>query len=193
MVVNLVRRYDRDQAHELLGRSFAQFQADRSLGKIVHRRSSRQALLDTATAQAHCELGDVDEYRELRSEERRRAREARQGARAAVAEQVGELAPGDVIRVGGHRLAVLSVSHRKGGLRLRVIDGDARVSVLDPDDFDDPPARAATISLPEPYNPRNRIFQRQVANALRKARLSHRTLPDEPGADDGGEQHHSRQ
>lgn len=182
MVVNLIRRYDREQAHELLGRSFAQFQADASLGRIVSRQASRKQLLAEATARATCELGDVDEYRSLRADERRAKREARQGARIRVAEQVGELAPGDVVRVAGHRLAVLSVSHRKGGLRLRVIDSDARVSVLDEDDFDEPPVRAASISLPEPYNPQNRIFQRQAASALRKARVTHR----EPVVGDDG-------
>ncbi len=181
MVVNLVRRHDRDQAHELLGRSFAQYQADASLGRIVNRRATRQQLLADATERARCELGDVDEYRSLRADERRAKREARQGARAQVAERVGELAPGDVVRVAGHRLAVLSVSHRKGGLRLRVIDSDARVSVLDEDDFDQPPVRAASISLPEPYDPQNRIFQRRAASALRKARVTHR----DPGADAG--------
>ena len=177
MVVNLVRRYDRDQAHELLGRSFAQYQADASLGRVVNRRATRQQLLAEATERARCELGDVDEYRALRADERRRKREARQGARARVAERVGELAPGDVVLVAGHRLAVLSVSHRKGGLRLRVIDSDARVSVLDEDDFDEAPVRTASITLPDPYNPQNRIFQRQAASALRKARVSHR-VPD---------------
>jgi ATP-dependent RNA helicase HelY len=186
MVVNLVRRYDRDQAHELLGRSFAQYQADASLGRIVNRRASRQQLLVDATRRATCELGDIDEYRSLRADERRAKREARQGARARVQELVGELAPGDVVRVAGTRLAVLSVSHRKGGLRLRLIDGDARVSVLDADDFDEPPVRTASIVLPEPYDPPDRIFQRQAASALRKVRDTHRapsgpsTERDEP-------------
>lgn len=184
MVVNLVRRYDRDRAHELLGRSFAQYQADASLGRIVNRRASRQKLLAEATQRATCERGDVDEYRALRADERRRKREARQGARARVAEQAGALAPGDVVRVAGHRLAVLSVSHRKGGLRLRVIDSDARVSVLDEEDFDVPPVAVASITLPEPYNPQNRIFQRQAASALRKARVTHRDLTADPDPSD---------
>jgi ATP-dependent RNA helicase HelY len=184
MVVNLVRRYDRDQAHELLGRSFAQYQADASLGRIVNRRATRQQLLAEASERASCELGDIDEYRALRADERRRKREARQGARAQVADLVAALAPGDVVRVAGHRLAVLSVSHRKGGLRLRVIDSDARVSVLDEDDFDRPPVRAASIVLPEPYNPQNRIFQRQAASALRKARVSHRAVGEPVHPDD---------
>lgn len=186
MVVNLVRRYDRDQAHELLGRSFAQYQADASLGRVVNRRANRQRLLAEATERATCELGDVEEYRERRAAERRAKREARQAARQEVSDLVAELAPGDVIRVGGHRLAVLTVSHRKGGLRIRVIDSDARVSVLDEDDFDRDLVRAATITLPDPFNSQNRIFQRQAASALRKAKVSHRPAADaEPGADQG--------
>ncbi|MBX3286075.1 MAG: hypothetical protein KF703_12080, partial [Actinobacteria bacterium] len=36
---------------------------------------------------------------------------------------------------------------------------------------------AASVPLPQPYDPRNRVVQRQVANHLRKARLRHRTDP----------------
>jgi len=175
MVVNLVRRYDRDRAQALLGRSFAQFQADRSLGKLVHRRDRRQELLGEAEAAAVCDRGDIDEYRELRAEERRRARASRQEARSEVVASVAGLAPGAVVRVSGQRLAVLSISHRKGGMRFRVIDVDARVSVLEPDDVDEPLVRVGEVTLPAPYDPRNRIFQRQVAASLRKVRVSHRT------------------
>ncbi len=51
------------------------------------------------------------------------------------------------------------------------------MSALDVDDFDGPPVAAASVRLPEPYDPRNRVFQRQVANQLRKTRLRHRTDP----------------
>ena len=129
-------------------------------------------LLDDARERATCELGDVDEYRARRAEERRAKREARQGLRARVAEELGSLEPGDVLLIGGHRLGVISVSHRKGGLRIRTIDVDARVAVLDEDEFDGPPERVGTIALPEPYDPQNRIFQRQAASALRKVRTS---------------------
>lgn len=174
MVVNLVRRYDREVAHELLGRSFAQFQADRSLGRLVHRRAGRRGLLEAAERDATCERGSVEEYRALRAAERQAARDARQAARSQVADALGELAPGDVVRLGAVRAAVLSVSHRKGGVRLRVIDTDADVSVIDDADLDAPLVRIGSIALPEPYNPRNRIFQRQAANALRRAKEDHR-------------------
>lgn len=184
MVVNLIRRYEREEAHELLGRSFAQFQADRSLGKLAGRKASRTALLADAEAAAACELGDVDEYRRARREERSALREQRRHREDRIGAAVDRLVPGDVIRFGTHRLAVLSTSYRKGALRLRVIDPDAHVSVLDPDDFDEPPSSAATVPLPEPYDPRNRIVQRQVASQLRRTRLRHRPLPGAPGADE---------
>lgn len=186
MVVNLIRRYDREEAHELLGRSFAQFQADRSLARLAHRRAGRVRLLADAEVGARCERGDVDEYRALRRTAREAKRDARRAEEQAVAGAVDRLAPGDVIRFGSHRYAVLSTSYRKGALRLQVIDADAHVSALDVDDFDRPPVAAAAVRLPEPYDPRNRVFQRQVANQLRKTRLRHRTDPVVEVDPDGG-------
>jgi ATP-dependent RNA helicase HelY len=173
MVVNLARRYDREEAHELLGRSFAQFQADRSLARLANRRATRAALLVEAEAAAVCERGDVDEYVAARRAERQARRDARDARQDQVAGALDHLGPGDVIRVGGTRLAVLSVATRKGGIRLHVVDTEAHFAVLEPDDFDEPPVRVAAISLPEPYSPRNRIFQRRVASLLRKAKLRH--------------------
>jgi ATP-dependent RNA helicase HelY len=184
MVVNLAARYARQEAEELLGRSFAQFQADRSLGRLAHRRARRSELLAAATEAARCELGDVDEYRAQRAAERRRARDAREGQREVVARSVAELGPGDVVRLGGQRLCLLSVSHRKGGVRLRAVDVDARVHLLDADDLEEPLIAAAQLRLPEPYDPRSRVFQRQVSSALRKVQLRHRT--EAPGGSAAG-------
>ncbi|MCB0977771.1 MAG: DEAD/DEAH box helicase [Acidimicrobiales bacterium] len=174
MVVNLVRRHDRDEAHELLGRSFAQFQSDRSVGRLAHRRSRLNARLVAASGEATCERGDVEELRALRREERSAERLRRQERRAGVEEAIAGLSPGDVLRLGGHRLGVLSVAHRKGGVRLKVVDPEANVVTLDPDDFDDAPFAAGSVRLPEPYDPRNRIVQRRLASAVRKAELRHR-------------------
>ncbi len=172
MVVNLMARYDRERAHELLGRSFAQFQADRSLGRLVHRRAQREAMLADATEAARCERGDIEEYRDRRAAERELERSARLAAGRAIEEAVARLVPGDVIPFGGERYAVLSVSWRKGGLRLQVIDVDGHVSGLVTEDFDDPPPVLASLELPEPYNPRNRIFQRQTSALLRRTHAS---------------------
>lgn len=171
MVTNLVRRYDRDEAHELLGRSFAQYQADASLGRLIARRAKVQRRLEAAEAEATCERGSVDEYRELRAKQRREAREARHDARGAIEAALEDLSPGDVVRLSGQRLAVLSVSHRKGSVRVRVVDPDARTTLLEPDDVDEVVERAGAVSLPEPYDPASRVYQRRIASSLRKARL----------------------
>jgi ATP-dependent RNA helicase HelY len=171
MVVNLIRRYDRDRAHELLGRSFAQFQADRSLGRLTNRRAQRAPLLEAAIEAARCELGDVEEYRDRRRAERDRARSERLQARGRVESAVDRLAPGDVVRFGPQRYAVLSTSYRKGQLRMRVVDPDAHVSNLVADDFDEAPWAAGSLTLPQGFDPTNRVHQRQAAGLLRKARL----------------------
>ncbi|MGI8757188.1 MAG: DEAD/DEAH box helicase, partial [Acidimicrobiales bacterium] len=181
MVVNLVRRYEQADAHELLGRSFAQYQADRALGKLVNKRANRSRSLAEATAEAQCDRGDLDEYRRRRDEEKRAVSDRRRSERDDVAEGIDRLVPGDVVRLGGQRLAVLSITTRKSGVRLRAIDSEAHVVMLGPDDFEASPLRAATLSLPEPYDPRNRVFQRHLANQLRKARLSHRRDADRDG------------
>ncbi|MCB0970766.1 MAG: DEAD/DEAH box helicase [Acidimicrobiales bacterium] len=181
MVVNLIDRYDRDTAVELLGRSFAQYQADAELARVVHRRAERAARLADATEAATCELGDVDEYRRRRSAQRAAARAARQAGRSEIEAAVGDLAPGEVIRLGGRRLAVLSVSQRAGGARLRLVDPEARVHQLHVDELDAVPLPAGAITLPQPYDPRDRVFQRRAAAALRKARLSDPTARADAG------------
>jgi ATP-dependent RNA helicase HelY len=172
MVANLVRGYDRDDALELLGRSFGQFQSDQSLDRIDHRRRLRLRQHGEATEAARCSRGDVDEYRDQRAAERLAVREARQGRTDVVAVAADQLAPGDVLRIGVERVAVLSVSYRKGGVRVRVVDRDARLSVLGVDDFDRPPKPAGSISLPAAFDPNDRLLQREVANHLRRVRLT---------------------
>jgi ATP-dependent RNA helicase HelY len=174
MVVNLIRRYDRDRAHELLGRSFAQFQADRSLARLLSRRAGRQRLLADAEAAARCELGDVDEYRRLRTAERQVARQAREGAHLAIREAAEALVPGDVIAIGRQPMAVLSVSHRNATLRLRLVDAQAKVVVVADEELREVPDKVGTVAMPSPYDPQARPYQRRVANALRKVRPSER-------------------
>jgi ATP-dependent RNA helicase HelY len=169
MVANLVGRYTHDQAMEMLGRSFAQFQADQTLGRLESRRAGRRRALAEAEEAATCELGDVDEYREVRAGARRAAREARARARQERTDALAELRPGDVVSIGGHRHVVLSVSHRRSGLQLRLVDADARQVTLEESDLRDDPVRVGRIDLPAGYDPRSRPYQRRVANALRRA------------------------
>ncbi|MEO6988708.1 MAG: DEAD/DEAH box helicase [Aquihabitans sp.] len=174
MVVNLMTHHDRDAAHELIGRSFAQYQADRSTARLVHRRAKQAALLAEAETEARCDRGDLDEYRDLRRAERAAARADRQSEADRIEVAMDRLQPGDIIYFGPQRYAILSASHRRGSIRLRVIDPDGHVSSFDPEDFDEAPVGIGAVRLPEPFDPRNRIIQRRVAAGLRKADLGRR-------------------
>ena len=65
MTANLVDRYDRDTAHEVLSRSFAQFQADRAVVRLEARRARLTEELDALTGTAPdnaTEVFDVGGY-----------------------------------------------------------------------------------------------------------------------------------
>jgi ATP-dependent RNA helicase HelY len=175
MAANLVRRYPPDVAHHLLNLSFAQFRADSDVVRLETQLDRTGAALEEARKAAHCDRGDVEEYRRLvrASEESARQRPSMVGEVAGALERVR---PGDVLILpggkSGGRVAVLSTSRRKGGdVRIRAITPDRRLVSIGPKDFPAPPAPVATVSLPVPYAPHNSGFQRQVASALIAAQI----------------------
>ncbi len=126
-----------------------------------------------AKALAHCELGDVREWRTLRKQEEQARRPRSDGARTEVKAAFARLRPGDVVMVPGKgRVAVVGTSQRRhGDVRLRGLTPDRRSLSLAPKDFDDPPSPVGRLELPKPFAPRSPAFQRMVAAALGKARL----------------------
>jgi ATP-dependent RNA helicase HelY len=105
MAVNLVRQAGLTRANALLEASFAQFQADRAVAGLARQaRTGRERLAELATA---CDRGDFTEYARLRRElsglERETARARSAARRAAAAESLEQLRPGDIIRVPGGR------------------------------------------------------------------------------------------
>jgi len=172
MAANLVRRYPADVAHRLLNLSFAQFQADRAIVGLEARLDKRRDAIDRLRARSRCERGDVGEYRRLVDDERRAEVTTRRSFSDAIERALADLKPGDVIRLFGGknagRVAVLSVSHRKGTVKVRGVAENRRVLNLTDDDFRDPPPVEGRIDLPEPFTPHNTGFQHQVADALHR-------------------------
>jgi ATP-dependent RNA helicase HelY len=183
MAANLVRRYQPEEAHHLLNLSFAQYQADRAVVRLESRIERQQQRLARLREEATCERGDVAEYRVLRAaaEEQRRARPRPFGG-DRVAEAMARLAPGDVVVVGGTRLAVLSVATRKGRPKVHAVDDRGAPRTLGSDDLDEPPHALGSVDLPVPYNPHARGFQHQVGALLRRARVA---SPGRRGSADG--------
>jgi ATP-dependent RNA helicase HelY len=168
MAANLVRRYEPSEAHHLLNLSFAQFQADKAVVRAEARIERQEARLAGLEDEARCELGDVGEYVGLLRAEREAAAPS-PATRGAISFALARLMPGDVVDVGRHRLAVLSVAHRKGGdVRLKGIDSNGEPLTLGAGDMVVPPDRIGRLEVPQPYQPNNRGFQHKVADELRR-------------------------
>ena len=179
MAVNLIRRHPPEVARRLLNQSLAQYQADRAVVVLERRLRTRQQALDAVLAEAHCELGDVEELRALST-----AGAPRRVRRERLERALSSLRPGDVIATPDEpRVAVLSVAYRKGGsIRVRVISPQRHVSLVGMPDFDDPPAVLATVELPTPYQPDDNDFRAQVASRLARTRVGKRAARARAGA-----------
>ena len=173
MATNLVRRYEPDTAHHLLNLSFAQYRSDAVVVRLEADLERLRREARKARQRATCELGDVVEWRDLRSEDSQHRRKRVDDNTVEIKAAFGRLRPGDVVVVPGRgRVAVVATSQRRhGDIRLRGLTPERRSLSLAPRDFDDPPQAVARIDLPKPFAPKSPAFQRTVAAALGKARL----------------------
>ncbi len=131
------------------------------------RLARRQAALGDLLEAATCERGDIQEYRNLVGDEP----PVTPSPRRVLDDGLSRLRPGDVIRLEGGKsagpVAVLTVARRRGGtVRLRVITAQRRVMNLGSGDFARRPEVLSHLTLPTPFAPSNRTFQREVARAL---------------------------
>src|SRR3546814_17134469 len=123
-----------------------------------------------------CELGDVAEYRELLG-----AAAPRRVRHAEVEQALASLKPGDVIALeDGPRVAVLSVTFRKGSVKAKVVTEARDVAMVGIADFDPPPRRLGADALPAPSRPDHSNFQVQLASPLSHTRVPATTTPEQP-------------
>ena len=181
MAVNMVRRYQRDNAHHLLSLSFAQFQIDASLVVQRARHHRLRAELAETDKRIACEFGDVEAYRKASVQKR----PVRDVSEREVAAALDRMRPGDVIgpigggtealpvrngRAGdGWSLVVTTTKRRGRDTTLRALTPNARMLSLTPTDFGAVPEVVAQVKLPVPFQPNSRAFQQQAAGSLSKA------------------------
>jgi len=161
MAANLVARYDRETAHRLLNLSFAQFRADRDVVTLERELERARGRLQRAQDGAAA-LGRGGS-----------APASQPATRAAVANALDALQPGDLLLVGRRATRTVVIGHdgRSADHRILVVDSGKDVRRLGPDDFGAPPVAVARVDLPEPYAPRSPAFRRGVAEAARRARV----------------------
>ncbi|HEY3896593.1 MAG TPA: DEAD/DEAH box helicase [Pseudonocardiaceae bacterium] len=175
MAANLVDRVGVAAGRALLERSFAQFQADRSVVGLARRIDRNAEGLAGYTEAMTCHLGDFLEYARLRRQiserERMLARHSGAARRAEVAESLSRLERGDVIAVPAGRRSGLAVvlepdSGPSEDPRPLLLTEDRRAGRLSVADF---PARVQVLGrmrLPKRVEHRVPRVRRDLASAL---------------------------
>ena len=187
MAVNLVGSLGRAAAREILESSFAQFQADRGAVGLTRQLKRNDEALEGYREAMHCHLGDFEEYaalrRELKDREAQLAREGAAQRKAAAAESLERLRPGDVIRVpAGRRAGLAVVIDPLGGAPVGdphpvVLTGDRQVKKLSVVDFPSPVEAISKVRLPRNFNPRSPQARRDLASSLRNLGLGETARP----------------
>jgi ATP-dependent RNA helicase HelY len=180
MAVNLVSSFGRARARELLGSSFAQFQADRSVVGLARAAARHEEEAARFAAEMHSDRGDVGQYAELRRQigerEKELSRDSQAKRRIESAEALAALRPGDVIRVPSGRRQGLAVVLDAGITDLAeprplVLTEDKWAGRLGSIDFPTPVSALARVRVPKNFNHRSPHARRDLASTLRNARL----------------------
>ena len=181
MAVNLVGTLGRAAARQLLESSFAQFQADRSVVGLARQLKRNEEALDGYRESMTCHLGDFGEYarlrRDLKDRESALAREGASQRRAAAAQSLERLRPGDVIRVpAGRRAGLAVVVDPVGGAVTGdphpvVLTADRQVKRLSVVDFPSPVEAIGRVRIPRNFNQRSPQARRDLASSLRNLGL----------------------
>jgi ATP-dependent RNA helicase HelY len=177
MTINLVNQMGPTQAHKLLERSFAQYQADRSVFGLVRAIARGERMLDEIAAELGGRDAPILEYVRLRAaiseRERAQARASRLQRRRAANDALAALRRGDII----------SITHgRRGGLAVILEpargDDDPRPLVLTENrwagrissaDYSGASGPLGSMPLPKRVEHRQPRVRRDVASALRSA------------------------
>jgi len=177
MTINLVHQMGPEQAHQLLERSFAQYQADRSVSGLVRGIDRGERLLDEIAAELGGRDAPIIEYVRLRAaisqRERAQARASRLERRKATNDALTSLRRGDIVNIANGRRAGLAVV-----LEAARDDDDPRPLVLTENrwagrissaDYSGTSVKVGSMTLPKRIEHRQPRVRRDLASALRSA------------------------
>ncbi len=175
MAANLIRTYTSEEAHHLLNLSFAQYQADRDIVRLEARLDRLRLKLVDVRRESVSDFGDIEDYRRRRAEaaDRRSADRARRAG--ALDDLIDSLRPGAIIDIAApkHRgpVVLLATAHRKGGVRLTVVNTGGHDLTIAVDELEQEPVLVGSIQLPGGFAPQRRDWRNEVAKRLRQAKV----------------------
>ncbi len=179
MAVNLVAQVGRDRAREVLETSFAQFQADRGVVGLAKQAQAHAEALDGYAKAMSCDVGDFNEYMDLRraikDREKDLSRAASGARRAEVVASLEQLRRGDVVEVPSGRrrgyVLVLDPGEPGGfdGPRPTVLTQERQVKKLTLADAPDGLETVTTVKIPKAFNPRKPDARRDLVSSMRNA------------------------
>src|SRR3984957_3618970 len=183
MTINLVHQMGPDQAHELLERSFAQYQADRSVVGLVRAISRNEQLMQQVAAELSNDAGEEQTaealigYARLRAklseQERAQARSSRLHRRQLANEALSSLRRGDIISITrgkrGGLAVVLEADRDSTDPRPLVLTENRWAGRISSADYSDSAAPLGSMTLPKRVEHRQPRVRRDMASALRSA------------------------
>ncbi len=188
MTINLVHQMGPEQAHQLLERSFAQYQADRSVVGLVRAASRNEQTMQQLAGELGADAETVIDYARLRVQlserERAQARSSRLQRRQAANDALSSLRRGDIISIThgkrGGLAVVLEADRDSDDPRPLVLTENRWAGRISSADYSDASAPLGSMTLPKRVEHRQPRVRRDVASALRSAAAG-LTVPSRKG------------
>ena len=191
MTINLVGQMGPEEAHRLLERSFAQYQADRSVVGLVRGVERGEKMLDAAAAELGWkDRGDGAEppilgYARLRAEiserERAQSRASRLQRRQAATDALAALRRGDIIAIThgrrGGLAVVLEAARDTDDPRPLVLTENRWAGRISSADYPGAHAPLGSMTLPKRVEHRQPKTRRDLASALLSAAAGLESAP----------------
>ena len=174
MTINLVQQMGPELARQLLERSFAQYQADRSVVGLVRGVERGERMLAEIAAELDPEMLEYARLRaEITARERAQSRASRLHRRRAADEALAELRRGDIITISqgrrGGLAVVLEPAQDSDDPRPLILTEHRWAGRISSADYSGASARLGSMTLPKRVEHRQPRVRRDLASALRSA------------------------
>ncbi|QZH68700.1 DEAD/DEAH box helicase [Mycolicibacterium farcinogenes] len=178
MTINLVQQMGPEQAHRLLERSFAQYQADRSVVGLVRGIARGERMMGELAAEFGGKDAPILDYVRLRAKigerERAQSRASRLQRRRAATDALAALRRGDIITItqgrrGGLAVVLEAAQRDSDDPRPLVLTEHRWAGRISSADYSGASAPLGTMALPKRVEHRQPRVRRDLASALRSA------------------------